>query len=168
MDPQSAIPFLHYRRPGAALPAAAPLSQFLERSGSQPAVSLTAPARGDFVYARIGTEDALAFPELVPGSIVRVDSQLVGSALREAPRQHSRHLFLVEHGRGLNCGRLRVSGANRVAFVTSNPSPANVEFRLGTEARILGTVDLELRFCPASLQRGTARVLAFLNGETDT
>jgi len=155
VDPQSTIPFLRYRRPGAALPAAAPLSQLLERSGSQEADSLTPPTRGDFVYARIGTEDTLAFPELVPGSIVRADPQLLGSSLLGASGQRSHHLFLVEHGRGLNCGRLRVSGPNRVAFVTSSPSPANVEFRLGTEARILGVVDLELRFCPASRQRGT-------------
>ena len=156
VDPQSAIPFLRYRRPGTALPAAAPLSQLLERSGSQTAVSLMAPARGDFVYAKIGTEDALAFPELVPGSIVRVDPRLVSSSLLGAPGRRSHHLFLVEHGRGLNCGRLRASGPNRVAFVTSSPSLADVEFRLGNEARILGVVDFELRFCPASRKRGTS------------
>lgn len=161
IDPQSPIPFLRYRRAGAALPGVAPLSQLLERSGSHAAVSLLAPARGDFVYAKIGTEDALAFPELLPGSIVRADPQLVASFLLGAPGQRSQHLYLVEHGRGLNCGRLRVSGPNRVAFVTSNPSPTNVEFRLGTEARILGVLDLELCFRPASSKReaGNARLL---------
>jgi transcriptional regulator with XRE-family HTH domain len=161
VDPQGLLPFLRYRRPGATLPATAPLSQLLEPSGSYPALPLIAPAHGDFVYAKIGTEDILAFPELLPGSIVRANPRLVGSFLPEAPSQRSRPLFLVEHRRGLNCGRLRVRGPNRVAFVTSDPSLANVEFRLGTEARILGVVDLELRFRPASgRRRGTVDATA--------
>jgi len=155
VDPQSLIPFLRYRWAGAALPAAGPLSQLLEPSGSYPAVSFLARARDDFVYAKIGTEDALAFPELRSGSIVRADPRLVGASLLETPGQRSHHLYLVQHGHGLNCGRLHVSGPNRVAFVTSNRSLAGVEFRLGTEARILGVVDLELRFRPASAKRGT-------------
>jgi transcriptional regulator with XRE-family HTH domain len=153
VDPQGLLPLLRYRRPGVTLPAAAPLSQLLERSGSYPSISPVAPTRGDFVYAKIGTADALAFPELVAGSIVRADPRLVGSSLPGAPGQRSRRLFLLEHGRGLNCGRLRVNGPLRVAFVTSNLSLANVEFHLGTEARILGVVDLELRFRPASGKR---------------
>jgi transcriptional regulator with XRE-family HTH domain len=155
VDVQGLIPILRYRRPGAALPAAAPLSQLLEQKGVHPAGALLARARGDFLYAKIGTEDVLAFPGLRPGSIVRADPQLVRSFLPAAPGQQSRHLFLVEHGRGLNCGRLRVSGPDRVAFVAPNPSIANVEFRLGSEARILGVVDLELRFHPPSRQRET-------------
>jgi hypothetical protein len=86
VDPRGLLPFLRYRRPGATLPSAAPLSQLLERSGSYRAVSLVAPARGDFVYAKIGTEDALAFPELVPGSIVRANPRLVGSSLLDSCR----------------------------------------------------------------------------------
>jgi transcriptional regulator with XRE-family HTH domain len=157
VDPQGLFPFLRYRRPGATLPAVAPLSQLLEESGSQPAASLVARTRGDFVYAKIGTEDAIAFPELVSGSIVRADPRLVGSLLPRAPGEISRHLFLIEHGRGLNCGRLRVLESNRVALVASGGQPAGVEFKLGTEARILGAVDLELRFRPA---RGKRAALA--------
>jgi transcriptional regulator with XRE-family HTH domain len=150
IDPQRLLPFLRYRRPGAALPTAAPLSQLLERSGSYPAASLLSAARGDFIYAKIGTEDALAFPGLFPGSIVRADPLLVGSVLSGIPGPRSRYFFLAEHGRGLNCGRIRVHAPNRVGFVTSNPALANVQFRLGAEARILGVVDLELRFRPVS------------------
>jgi transcriptional regulator with XRE-family HTH domain len=156
VDPHALVPFFHYRRPGAPLPTVAPLSQLLERSGSYPARSLP-PVRTDFVYAKIGAEDALAFPELRHGSIVRADPRLVGSFLPRAPGQRSHHFFLVEHASELNCGRLRVSTPNRIAFVTVNSPLANVEFRLGTEARILGVVDLELRFCPvAGKRRGTA------------
>jgi transcriptional regulator with XRE-family HTH domain len=159
VDRQALLPLLRYRRPGAALPVAAPLSQLLEQVGSCPADGLLGQSRGDFVYAKIGTADAFAFPHLVPGSIVRADPQLVGSSLPAASGgTNSRRLFLVEHSRGLNCGRLRVSGPGRVAFLTRNPALANVEFRLGPEARILGVLDLELRFQPASGQRETARL----------
>jgi transcriptional regulator with XRE-family HTH domain len=158
VDPQALLPFLRYRQPEASLPAVAPLSQLLERSGSCPAVTLMAAARGNFVYAKIGTNETLAFPELLPGSIVRADPQLVASSLPTTPGQRRGPLVLVEHSRGLNCGRLRIQGTNRVAFVTSDPSAANVGLRIGTEARILGVVDLELRFRPASRERLAANV----------
>jgi transcriptional regulator with XRE-family HTH domain len=159
VDPQGLFPSLHYRQPGRSLPTVAPLSQLLEQSGSCAINLLTAAERRDFVYAKIGTEDALAFPELLPGSIVRADPGLIRSSL--SPGRRSSNFFLVEHGRGLNCGQLRVSASNRMAFVTSNASFANVEFRLGVEARILGVVDLELRFRPASeKRRGTADTTA--------
>jgi transcriptional regulator with XRE-family HTH domain len=153
VDPQAPVPFLRYRRPGATLPAVAPLSQFLEESGSQPAAYLMEKTRHDFLYARIGTEDAPAFPELAPGSIVRADPRLVQPLSPKAFGERSPHLFLVEHSRGLNCGRLRVTRPHHVAFVTPDRSLANVEFRIGTEARILGVVDFELCFRPAKGRR---------------
>jgi len=153
VDPQDLLPLLRYRRPGATLPAVAPLSQLLEGSGSHPAASLVGRTRGDFLYAKIGAEDALAFPDLVPGSIVRADPRLVGSLLPRASGALSRHLFLIEHGRGLNCGRLGVVGSNRIALVASDARSAGLEFKLGTEAQILGVLDVELRFRPAAGKR---------------
>jgi hypothetical protein len=153
VDSQSLLPFLRYRRPGTTLPAVAPLSQLLEGFGSQPAASLVERTRRDFLYAKIGAEDAIAFPELLSGSIVRADPRLVGSLLPRTPREISRHLFLIEHSRGLNCGWLRAAGLDRIALVTSDEQPASPEFKLGTEARILGVVDLELRFRQASGKR---------------
>ena len=153
VDPQGLLPFLHYRRPGATLPAVAPLSQLLEEFGSHSAASLIERTRGDFLYAKIGAEDALAFPGLVSGSIVRADPRLVGSFLPRATGEISRHLFLIEHDRGLNCGRLRVVGSNRVALVSPDAQSTSLEFKLGSEARILGVVDLELCFRPATGKR---------------
>ena len=153
VDTQDQLPFLRYRRPEATLPAVAPLSQLLEGFGSHSAASLIERTRGDFLYAKIGAEDALAFPELVSGSIVRADPRLVGSFLPKATGEISRHLFLIEHSHGLNCGRLRVVGSNRVALVSPDAQSTSLEFKLGTEARILGVVDLELRFRPATGKR---------------
>ena len=155
VDSQSLLPFLRYRRPGTTLPAVAPLSQLLEGFGSQPAASLIERTRGDCLYAKIGAEDAIAFPELVSGSIVRADPRLVGSLLPRASGEISRHLFLIEHSRGLNCGRLRVAGPDRIALVTSDLESTSIELKLGTEARILGVVDLELRFRPATGKRAS-------------
>jgi len=153
VDPQGLLPSLRYLRHGATLPAAAPLSQLLEASGSQPAESLIERTRRDFLYAKIGAEDALAFPDLVPGSIVRADPRLVGSLLPRMAGELSRHIFLIEHARGLNCGRLRVVGSNRIALLSSDAQLASFEFKLGTEGRILGVVDLELRFRTATGKR---------------
>ena len=153
VDLQGLLPFLRYRRPGATLPPAAPLSQLLERSGAQPAEFFIERTRRDFLYAKIGSEDALAFPELIPGSIVRADPRFVSALLPGASGEISRHLFLVEHGHGLNCGRLRVVGSNRIALVSSDAQATSLEFKVGNEARILGVVDLELRFRPATGKR---------------
>jgi hypothetical protein len=157
VDRKKLLPLLRYRRPGVALSTATPLSQMLEPCGSYPAGVLMGSARDDFVYAKIGADDTLALPELLPGSIVRVDPSLVRSSFARKPTERCRNLFLVDHSRGLNCGRLRVTASNRVAFITDHPSLANVQFHIGTEARVLGVVDLELRFHPASEKpRGTA------------
>jgi transcriptional regulator with XRE-family HTH domain len=156
VDPEALLPFLRYRRPEASFQTTAPLSQLLDRSGFYKARDLIAPAHNDFVYAKIGTEDAFAFPDLLPGSIVRADRRLVPTSLPREPGQHSHHLFLVEHPRGLNCGRLRATAPHRIAFVADTAPVPNLQFRLGTEARILGVVDFELRFPTADENRRDA------------
>jgi transcriptional regulator with XRE-family HTH domain len=158
VDPQGLLPFLRYRRPAATLAAIAPLSQLLEGFGSRPAAALIERTGRAFLYAKIGAEDTIAFPELVSGSIVRADPRLVGSLLPRATGEISRHLFLIEHSRGLNCGRLRAAGSSRVALITSDALSVSLEFKLGTEAQILGVVDLELRFRPATSKRASPAV----------
>jgi len=155
VDPRSPLPFLRYRHPEAVLPTTAPMSQLLEPAGFYTAGILMASARSDFVYAKIGDNDTLASGEILPGSIVRADPRLVPSWLPQQTSRRFHNLFLVEHSRGLNCGRLRITAPNHIAFVTDNPSFAGLQFRLGTEARILGVVDLELRFQLANRDRPT-------------
>jgi transcriptional regulator with XRE-family HTH domain len=159
IDPERLVPFLRYRQAAASWRNTAPLSQLLERVGSQAARDLLAADR-KFIYAKIGTDDRLAIPDLLPGSIVRADPRLVSSSLPRLTGQSSRAYFMVEHGAGLICGQLRICGPNNVAFVTSDPSIANQEFRIGHDVRILGVVDLELRFRSVSQGHDPTQIVA--------
>ena len=100
--------------------------------------------RSGFVYAKIGSRDALAFPDLLPGSIVRVATEPTLEP-RDEVRGRSGSLFLVEHGRGLACCRLHAVDRNRVVLCPSQLPFAHTELVLNKEARIIGTVDFELR-----------------------
>ena len=50
----------------------------------------------------------------------------------------SRHLFLIEHSKGLNCCRLQPSGKNRVIPLGGQLPYAEVDLQLDEEAKILG------------------------------
>jgi hypothetical protein len=100
---------------------------------------------GAFVYARIGCEDAVAYPDLVPSSIVRADPREVDRLLPKSGGQPTETLFLVEHARGLCCCRSHLSAKNLITLAPTQLPFAQVEFELGSEARILGVVDLEFR-----------------------
>ena len=70
-DPNAFIPWI--RNLGSAPPAGVvPLSQVLEWTKPLRLASLAELQDKGFLYAKIGYEDALAFPELLAGSIVRV------------------------------------------------------------------------------------------------
>jgi hypothetical protein len=106
--------------------------------------SLLEPNPKRFLYAKVGMEDARAFPDLFPGSIVRVDRQLE-AILPSLNRTPSNRIFLVEHGRGLCCCRLLAAGPNRILTVSRHLPYPQLEFELQHEARILGAVDFEIR-----------------------
>jgi hypothetical protein len=142
-DPNTFISWFRDKSPGA-IPPIAPLSQLLEAGPIVRQGSLLEMNKQRFLYAKIGMEDALAFPDLLPGSIVRINPRLKGS-FREATRVPSAQIFLVEHGRGLSCCRLMVTGNNRILPVSTQLPYAQVELQLYREARVLGTVDLEMR-----------------------
>ena len=61
------------------------------------------------LYARVGTEDAFAFPDLLAGSVVRIDKREPDRFLPLRNGQSSRVLVLVEHANGMVCCRLRRS-----------------------------------------------------------
>jgi hypothetical protein len=128
-------------------PAIAPLGQLLE-SGAAPRQlkSLVLQKPSPFLYAKVGRQDAFAFPDLLPGSIVRIDTRSGDSRAGSALPANPRTLFLVEHSKGLTCCRLHVSRKNRVTLRSTQLAYAEVEMQLGREVRILGALDLEFRF----------------------
>jgi len=95
------------------------------------------PASGSF-YARIGSHDAFAFPDLLPGSIVRV-RRIARFRADEIPTGRGGALFLVEHS------RLHALPRNRVVLCPTSLPFAQVELDLERHARILGAVEFELR-----------------------
>jgi hypothetical protein len=113
--------------------------QSLQRSQSR------GPTRHS-LFAKIGSEDAFAFPELLPGSIVRVNPDWT-----DLPADRERHgsrppLLLIEHERGLWCGRFHVAANRCIHASASELSFAQVSFQSPQEATILGMVDLEIRW----------------------
>lgn len=131
--------------------AVAPLGQLLIPAQSRRIDSLLAPEPSPFLYIKIGRQDAFAFPDLLPGSIVRADTRGVGELLRSMQSKNSERLFLVEYGQGLVCCRLHLRTKSRVTLRASTLPFAQIELRLGSEARILGVLDWELR--PAKAPR---------------
>jgi hypothetical protein len=129
----------------AASPAVAPLGRLLIPGNPRRADSLLAPEPSPFLYAKIGRQDAFAFPDLLPGSIVRADTRGVGELLRSMQSKNSERLFLVEYGQGLVCCRLHTRTKDRVTLRASTLPFAQTELRLGSEHRILGVLDWELR-----------------------
>jgi len=100
--------------------------------------------RRRFLYARIGSEDAIAFPELVPGSIVRIDpfhSWIDSDARRNGNRSP---IYLIEHQGGLVCCQASLLGGDRILLTPPSLLFESVEFKIPAEAAILGRVDAEI------------------------
>ncbi len=159
-DPNSQFRWFRSLHTGALPTDVVPLAHLLEWTEPRRLASLSAFHDGGFLYAQIGSEDALAFPELLPGSVVRVNPELTGEALKQVRGERSAHLFLIQHDRGLNCCHVRVSGRGRIGIISNQLPYARMEFRVPDEARILGVVDLEIRNLLAPRQPSVAKNLA--------
>jgi hypothetical protein len=120
-----------------------PLNHWLSGKISRPLGTLTGKTDCRFLYLKIGTGDAYAYPDLLPESIVRVDPRTPAEPL--LGETESGPIFAVEHSRGITCSRLRASGPGRIILCPGEVPYAAVELRLGAEARILGVVDFEIR-----------------------
>jgi hypothetical protein len=121
----------------------APLNRWLSRKTLQPLDTLADLATPKFRYLKIGTGDAYAYPDLLPESVVRVDPRIPAESLLHEP--DSKRILAIEHSRGITCSRFRPSGPSRIILCSKQVPYAPVEMKLGTEARILGVVDLEIR-----------------------
>jgi hypothetical protein len=78
------------------------------------------------LFARIGPEDAFAFPELLPGSIVRVNPQDGSPCANDVVHRSRPQLLLIEHDRGLWCGRFHVSGNGIIYAAASELAYAQI------------------------------------------
>jgi hypothetical protein len=138
------ISWVRNRALDGPIPSIAPLSQLLEFA--PPSRIATLPrGRERFLYAKIGRQDALGFPDLVPGSIVRVNPALPRDLSREKDGRISDRFFLIEHSRGFCCSRVRFLSSGVIVPVDSGLPFAQVELRVPEQARIWGFADLELR-----------------------
>jgi hypothetical protein len=158
-DPDSGIPWLRDVDGGSVPTYLVPLSQFVEWAETRRLDSLRELNGQDFSYARIGSEDAMAFPELLPGSIVRVNSEITSAALRQVTAEGSPHLFLIQHARGFCCCHIRMIGPGRIAIISTELPYAQVEFRVPEDARIIGVVDFEIRSLPRAQPPSVAKAL---------
>jgi hypothetical protein len=142
IDADAWVPWFRNRPRGAPVPPIAPLAKLLEVTAPRRLRFLSGIGNRGFLYARIGRQDALAFPDLIPGSIVRVNPKFSNGRI---PKTNSATLFLIEHNRGLFCCRLRVVERDIIVPIGTSLSYAQVELKVPREARILGVVDLEIR-----------------------
>ena len=97
-----------------------------------------------YLYAKIGTADCPTFPELLPGSIVRVDTRSKGLA-GFSDNARSGPIYLVERAGGLTCCRVKQIDNRHILLLSRLPPQSSIPLRLDDEARILGTIDTELR-----------------------
>ena len=127
-----------------AVPPIAPLSQLLERTSPR-RIDSVAEDNQHFLYAKVGREDAFVFPDLVPGSIVRVNRNVGTDVSRKHDSELSNRIFLVEHSKGFCCCRIHFSENGIIVPIAAGLSYAQVALRCPREARVWGAVDFEFR-----------------------
>ena len=144
-DPNVRLPWFRSLGSGILPADVTPLSQLLQWTQPQPARSLAEDKDDNVLYAKIGREDAMAFPEVLPGSIVRVNPAGKREVFQQLTAHGSGRLSLIQHARGFSCCHIRLAGQQRIATISSQLPYAQMEFRVPEEARVIGVVDLELR-----------------------
>ena len=144
-DPEYLIPWLRNKPGNVRAQAMAPLGRLLDLARLRRLRSFDRSNKSSFVYVKIGRQDALAFPDLLPGSIVRADTRVTQEMLSSGHRTDSKPFFLIQHSNGLNCCRLQTVAKNRVTPLCGQLPYAQVELQLQEEARVLGILDLEIR-----------------------
>jgi hypothetical protein len=145
VDADTWIPWVRNRARGTSAPPIVPLAQLLELTAPRRLRFLSGITNRGFLYAKIGRQDALAFPDLIPGSIVRVNPRSSNGRIPKTNGATSTQIFLIEHTKGLFCCRLRVAEEGIIVPVSTSLSYAQVELKVPREARIVGIADLEIR-----------------------
>jgi transcriptional regulator with XRE-family HTH domain len=143
-DPNEWTPWLRNRPLDEPIPSITPLARLLE-VGSRKRIASLPQLDRVFIYAKVGVEDALAFPDLAPGSIVRVNPDVTADLAGRQNSGISDRLFLIEHSKGFCCCRIRILGRGLIVPFDNGLSYAQVELQCPQEARLWGAVDLEFR-----------------------
>lgn len=143
-DSNAWIPWLDNRAGASSIPRVAPLGALLEFTHARRLRSLSGISDHGCLYVKIGQEDALGFPDLLPGSIVRANPRVGNNLVAARNSGITRQLFLIQHSKGLFCCRLRV-GDTFIVPVSRQLSYAQVELQVPNQVRILGIIDLEIR-----------------------
>jgi hypothetical protein len=129
----------------SSLPGVAPLSRLLAAGAPQRAGTFSRQRISPYIYAKVGWQDAFAFPDLLPGSVVRVDVRRAESLAFRPRNKPSNRLFLIEHSRGLTLSQVHPSEKRRITLRSKQLPYAQVELKVGDEAKILGVADTEIR-----------------------
>jgi hypothetical protein len=141
-DDQQAVPwFSDVPSPPPAV-GVLPLGRFLSGGLWRSAGSFLPAGRSPFLYAKVGSTDDFAFPELLPGSIVRVDTRRNLAPLSSV-KNSRQAILLIEHARGFCFCRSYEIQNGRILMRSTQIHYPPIE--LDREARILGVADLELR-----------------------
>ncbi len=97
-----------------------------------------------YLFAKIGTEDALVHSELMPGSVVRVDRCYTWRMNNASQASRDDLFWLVEHSGGLTCCQVRWIDDRQIVLLPCRSPWGSWPLRLPMEARILGLVDTNL------------------------
>jgi len=143
-DPNTWIPWLRNRPLGEPIPSITPLARLLELRPWKRIASLSQLGR-HFIYAKVGVEDAFAFPDLTPGTIVRANPDATANLVASQNAGISDRMFLIEHSKGFSCCRIRILGGDVIVPFDNGLSYAQVELHCPQEARVWGALDLEFR-----------------------
>ncbi len=108
-----------------------------------PASSRLQRSNRRYLFAKIGSSDAVVYPKLVAGSVVRADRCYSPQVL--ASKYADDLLWLVEHPGGLTCCHVKRFDNEHIVLLPNRPPLSAWPLRLSREARILGLIDLELR-----------------------
>jgi len=143
-DPNSWIPWLRTLRSADSHSNIRPLSELFEWTKPVRLDLLEQIYGGGSIYAKIGEQDALAFPDLLPSSIVRVRPCKESETLPQEITTGKR-LVLVEHTEGFCCCYVHEIANSRFAIISSQLLNTELAFDIPGEAKIVGAVDLEFR-----------------------
>jgi hypothetical protein len=154
-DTQAWIQWFRNRPSDRPTPPVVPLALLLEPAGSRRIGSIPGAHTRGFLYAKIGTEDALACPDLLAGSVVRINPRLMAESLPAENGRISERIFLLEHSKGLFCSHVRRVEENVIVPVGTALAFAQIELQFPSEVRLVGVVDFEIR----SLLKGAQPVV---------